>query len=417
MVRVRRLATVFLCIHLFCSQGAAGTPGTTDSGRVPGGMPGDSLSALEAAVSALANPAADYRNVLGRTLAQLSADDRNFLKTEIASFLQRAPVAGVDFKCGADFMRDMARKELWRLKDAVLDWKPEPVQPRVCYAAPYAIDSTRLPQTLEIYGYDFDQVALELFVMDRKGFFKDVTHALAKKSRYHLTVDLGEKGVTFAPDDDALALSWGHLVRHWIPLVQSTTPICSSSLEEVPAGKEIAYELPPIASGRGFEGTGAKVLANAALDFESNKIDATICTTAQGRTPISGCAVEYVYTSDAERQIEWVFGNLQAEMAYTRGDRPTHMSAGAPRGPVAQWRFDGFGRDSLADTKPRMTVRLRKVRLVSTQPEGCISAIQYLEARRQGAMSSGTVRRLDPELRRIDRDILKLRPRFAPPLS
>src|SRR6266581_6084636 len=96
-VRLRRLMTVLLCILLFCSRGTDGSPRTTDSERAPDGTLGDSLSALEAAVSALANPAADYRDVLGRTLARLSADDRNFLKSEIASFLQRAPLAGTDF--------------------------------------------------------------------------------------------------------------------------------------------------------------------------------------------------------------------------------------------------------------------------------------------------------------------------------
>ena len=133
----------------------------------------------------------------------------------------------------------------------------------------------------------------------------------------------------------------GHLVRHWIPLVQSTTPICSSSIEEVPASKEIAYTLPPIARELGFYSDAAKILANAALDYESNKIDATICTTAEGRTPISGCAVEYVYTSDADRVIEWVFGKPQAEIAHKREVQPTQVSVGAR---FSTWRLVGRAR-------------------------------------------------------------------------
>ena len=103
------------------------------------------------------------------------------------------------------------------------------------------------------------------------------------------------------------------------------------------------------------------------------------------------------------------------DIAYTHGNRPKEIKESAQGGPVAQWIFDGFEEKSPADTGAQITVRLPEIRVVSTQPDGCVSAIQYLEAQRQKAIGPDTIRRLDPQLRKMNPEILKLRPRFAPP--
>jgi len=59
-----------------------------------------------------------------------------------------------------------------------------------------------------------------------------------------------------------------------------------------------------------------------------------------------------------------------------------------------------------------VTAQLNDIRLVSSEGEGCISPIAYLEAKRTTRLTPETRRALDPQLESVD---LTLRPRFAPP--
>jgi hypothetical protein len=377
----------------------------------------DTVLVIDQAIKALTNPSADYRKILEGTLATLPRDSQDFIRADIRNFLDRAPAVGVDFKCDASFVQYTALKELGRLKDTLLNTNPQPARPQFCYAVPIAVDATRPVDALEIYGYDFDQVPLEMFVMNSDGFFKDVSFALIKKTHYHLTLNLGVNGVTFSSDSQMLSVAWGHLVRYSIPLIHPTTPLCGSWLEETPDGKTITYA-PLLIDGDGrFPAPGAKVWASATLDYESNKVDATLCVTAADpkgdSTIFSGCGVEYVYTSEPERVIEGVLAGLNSQVTYTHGNQGDDVMEGTRDGPVAQWTFAGLRRQS-EDTETQVTIRLRKIRVVSTQPDGCVSAIAYLEAKRMNALSPTTTERLDSQLKKIDPEISSLRPRFAP---
>ena len=269
----------------------------------------------------------------------------DFLNDDIKNFLARAPGAGADFKCGADFMRYRARQELWRLKDKLLNSNPPPAEPQFCYAQPFVVDLSLPAKSVDVYGYDLDQMPLEMFVMNSAGFFEDVTFALTRKSHFHLVFDLGNKKLKLSGKNQTLALVWGHLVRYSIALIQPTTPLCLSAIETIPSGKALSYQ-PPVISGDGrFGSAGARVWANAVLDYESNKVDATFCLTAadpkEGGTVVAGCAVEYVYTSDPDHVIEAVFGGLQSRIAYSAGAPPADVE-GAREGPVARWSFEGM---------------------------------------------------------------------------
>jgi hypothetical protein len=378
----------------------------------------DSVVVLERAINTLASPSAEYRKTLQDVIARLPPDSQEFVKTDISTFLKRAPDDRADFKCGDDFVRYRATKELLRIKDTLLHTNPQPAQPQFCYAVPFAIDPTRPINPIEIYGYDFDRVPLQILLMDNYGF-RDVSFTLIKRTHYHVTLDLAKNGVKFSPQNQVLAVTWGHLIQHSIPVIQSTTPVCSSRIEEIPAAKMITYAPLPINGERRFTGSGANVLANAFLDYESNKVDATVCMTAVEQTGdrggISGCGVEYVYASESDREIEWVFGNLEARMADHHDDWPNLVQKRAQGGPVAEWILAGFAGNSQANAEAKITIRLRKIRIVSTAAEGCVSAIAYSEAKRMNALSATTVLRLDSQLKKVDPAILKLRPRFAPP--
>ena len=376
----------------------------------------ETLLVIDQATSALDNSSADPRKILEGMLATLPPNSRDFVRADITSFLDRMPAAGADFKCGTRFLQYTARQQLWRVKDKLLNTNPQPAQPQFCYAAPFAVDTVQPTDALEIYGYDFDQAPLEIFIMNREGFFEDVSFALIQKTHYHLTVNLGKDGVKFSPESQTLSVAWGHLVRYSIPVIQLATPLCLSSIEEIPAGKTITYP-PLVIDGNGrFTRPEVKVWASATLDYESNKVDATVCMTATepGGATVSGCGVEYVYTSDPDRVIEWVFGGLQADVAYTHSNQAKKTADGSLSGPVAQWIFDGLGEKSTADTEAQITVQLRKIRVVSTDPGNCVSAIAYSEAKRMNALSLTTTDRLDSQLKKIDSEIITRRPRFAP---
>jgi len=377
-----------------------------------------SVLALERAINALASPSADHRKILHHILATLPSNSQEFLKNDLTTFLRRAPDAGADFKCSAEFLRYKARQELMRLRDTLLNDNPQPAHPQFCYAVPYALDATRPLGPIEIYGYDFDREPLQMLLMNTYGF-RDVTFALKQHTHYHLTLDLRTHGVTLSPDNQSLALAWGHLIRHSIPLIQPTTSLCPSRVEEIPAGKEIAYEPLLIDRHGSFRGAQARIWANAALDYQSNVVDATLCMTAversKHRRAVSGCGVEYVYTSEPDRLIEWASGELQARTSYSHSKDGSGTPDGARGGPVAQWIFSGFDGNAAAGTEPQVRIRLRRIRVVSTKTDGCVSAIVYSEARRMNALGPGSIRRLASQLKRVDPSILKLRPRFAPP--
>jgi hypothetical protein len=416
--RRRQLRILRLLGLIVCVCGAASIVADTVNDP-PDRTLTDTVVVLERAVSAFASPSADYRKIFQDALAALPSHSEDFVKADITTFLRRAPDAQSDFKCAPDFVRYRARKELLRLKDTLLDSAPQPARPQFCYAVPLAIDPMRPMVPIEIYGYDFDREPVQLLLMDNFGF-RDVTFAVVERTHYHLTLDLQGNGVKFSAANQTIALTMGHLIEHSIPLIQPDTPLCSSHIEEIPAGKVIAYAPPPIAGLRTTTvGQSARVLANAVLDYESNKVDATVCMTAvetnEQRTAISGCAVEYVYTSDPDRLIEWVFGGSQASFDSTAHRPESGVRKPTSNDPVARWMFPGLDPTSRSTTEAQVAVRLRPIRLVSTTTEPhCVSPVTYLEARRTHALDARTVRRLDPQLKGLRNEILKVRPRFAP---
>jgi len=407
--------TGLVCLALLCS-------GCTTTREIPAERASKPTTAnlvflLDDALNAIGNPSADYRSIFQNILVTLPRDSQDFVKAEITSFLQRAPTSGVDFKCGAEFMRYRAQQELWRLKDILLNMNPQPPEPQFCYAVPFAIDLAQPTHAVEVYGYDLDRAPLEIFLVNGD-VFQNVSFALINKTHYHLTVDLGKNGVKFSPDSQALSVAWGHLIRYSIPLIQLGTPLCSSSLEEIPAGKTITYA-PLLLGGEGrFREPGPRVWSNATLDYESNKVDATVCMTAaeqnSKRATFSGCGVEYVFTSESDRVIEGIFGEIEGYMTYTQGGQADEVKQGVQGGPVREWKFSGFGDSSGARREIQVAVQLNRVRVVSTAMDACVSAIAYSEAKRMNALSAETIRRLDPQLNKVDPEILELRPRFAP---
>jgi hypothetical protein len=163
---------------------------------------------------------------------------------------------------------------------------------------------------------------------------------------------------------------------------------------------------------------GTAAWADATLDYSSNKLEATICAAAAdpatGDSSFSGCTVGFLHTTDPDWGIEAVLGELTSRVTDVRGARAGEVRNGRD-GPVSQWVFRLAGSDGLEPGDLSVTARFKETRVVAVEGGECVSPLAYLEARRTAVLESATRQTLDPELKRIDRAILRVRPRFALP--
>ncbi|HET9130735.1 MAG TPA: hypothetical protein VFO86_07305, partial [Terriglobia bacterium] len=329
----------------------------------------------------------------------------------------RLPEEGTDLDCHPTFIRNRARQELRRIEDRLLSTDLQPPEPQFCYADPFVIDLAQPTKTLEVYGYDFDTKPLELFILNADGTFEDVSFALKNKSHTHVTVDLSTNGVKFSPRSQMLSVAWGHIVRYSVSLIHSTTDLCSSQIEEIPSGKSISFS-PDRISGSPSLNEKAVAQTNAVLNYEADKIEAMVCTLATDSksdpTTFAGCSVEYVYTTDPERVIDGVFMPLESRSSGMHLHPGSNTFPGRGSGPVSKWIFDIPDSQSKSNAEPAVTAVLGRIRIASTKVENCLPAVAYVEARRRSDMAASTVRRLDSQSKAIPKEILKLRPRFAP---
>jgi hypothetical protein len=366
---------------------------------------------LDEAIRVLGHSNAEYRTILKQTEAKLSRSDAQSIKEDLDRFLRRVPAASSDFKCNADFLRRKARQEMVRLKEILLTGSSQPAEAEVCYAAPFAVDMRRLPDTLEIYGYDFDRVAMEMFLVDPTDY-RDVSFALAPDTHYHVTFKLREKGVDLTSNSRMLGVTWGHLIHFSIPVIQPESHLCASKLEEVPAGNGVTFT----PDSNGFEGlptqTGATFWADVELDYQSNGVNALVCagdrTQDVRRSHFGGCGRQFLFTIDPDRTIESILGSSDGRIAYSNRNRATEVQNGTPADAVQQWTFVNKG------DAPELTIAFKKIRFVSRETEDCIPAIAYLEARRRNSLSSASLRILDAQMQQSALAASKLRPRFAP---
>ena len=85
-----------------------------------------------------------------------------------------------------------------------------------------------------------------------------------------------------------------------------------------------------------------------------------------------------VYATESDRVIDGVLGGLDDHVAYRLGDASDETRKGVKRGPVGEWTFGGLSGKACTAQEPRVTIRLRTTRVISTKTEGCVSAITYL---------------------------------------
>jgi hypothetical protein len=376
----------------------------------------NAMRIVDTALHALSAPNAEPRAILANAVTELARREGSTAAT-IQNFLTRAPAIGSDFKCGADFVRHRARKMLVGIKADLFGTGSDPVQPQACYATPFALDLTRQADALEIYGYDFDRTAVQMFLVASDGV-RDVSSSLIHRTHYHLTLPLGKGGVELTPSTRVLGLAWGNLIHYSVPTVQSTTRLCRSRIDDIPAGHRIEFT-PERTGGTWFRDARMSLTANLELDYDLNELDATVCMTAADtgadHDALSACVAQFVATIDPDRAIEGIVGGSASRVEDTRS-RSNRVALAHKDGPVRQWIVDGFGGTTSQDSDPTVSIALAGIRVASTETDGCLSPIAYLEAKRTRVLDPSTVRALDRQLGSVNAAIVKLRPRFAPPL-
>jgi hypothetical protein len=323
------------------------------------------------------------------------------------------PPAGNEFPCGTAFIRNRTWKELVRLREGLLGDSPAPLEPEACYTTPFAIDATQSPAAIEIYGVDFDRVAVEMFLVT-DAQFSDVSAGLTRRSRYHLSFDPKSVGAHLGSGSQFLGLAWGHLIHYSIPIVHPKSALCRSRVELVTPPDSLDIPLDALTGGE--TGGRFRVRANAALEFIENGSNATVCAIAQSTTPdgvtYSGCANRFLFTIDPDRRIEGVLERTEDRITFVASAKSREVEGGERGGPVRQWAIDTS--QSAAGKPPHLSVALQTLHVVSTENIGCVSPVAYAEAMRQHAIGPETMRALDGQLSQIPRAVRSLRPHFGP---
>jgi hypothetical protein len=374
------------------------------------------LAALDAAIQRLAVPGVDYRAVLRQADGSLPGDDDGSARAGIRAFLARTPSPGERFVCGSDFMQARASQALWRLRDEVAHTDADPVEPAVCYADPVAIDRSKQGESadLDIYGSDLDKVTLQLVVVTQSGY-RDVTSALLPKSAFHVGVNVA--AIPLSDTALSLGLAWGHVIHHWIPIIQPNSRLCASRIETIPGDRTVSWMPFGYPNARVLGQAESRTWAHLELNHSDNKVDAALCVTAaslRDRRSVAGCTVAFLYTTDPDRVIDGILGELTSQYVSARDEKFVAPFVRRQAGVVRQWSVEPVKASEAESNLSSVTARLNSIRVVSTVAYGCVSPVTYMEARRMGVVTSETQRALNPQLNRIDPTVLKVRPRFAP---
>jgi hypothetical protein len=142
----------------------------------------------------------------------------------------------------------------------------------------------------------------------------------------------------------------------------------------------------------------------------TNQLEANLCASLTGAKVYAGCTLRFVQTVDADHIIEGIVGATASRLDSRAAPGVRSGAIGASEGPVRRWSWQGLG----GPDTPQLTAHLGVVAVVSSDKERCISAVDFLEARRAGALSAATVQRLGPQVERMPREIRSMRPQFAP---
>ena len=165
----------------------------------------------------ITNDSTEWRRALENLVDRLLRDGRSALAQEVSDVLQRGIAsAGVEVRCGADFVGSQVVSALDRLVASLRNEIVPSPEPEICSVVPSVVDfrpGADVTNHIELYGYNFDSLGEELPIAltleDNDSQTLDVTNALAITTPYLMTIDLGTSGVPLTVTSSKLRLAYG----------------------------------------------------------------------------------------------------------------------------------------------------------------------------------------------------------------
>ena len=379
------------------------------------------VATLNDGIGALGSASADWQRVLEETRDKLIQQGQSTIANEVSNTLNRAIGAtGAEFRCNVDFLRVRVRQDLVRIRDRLLGLPAEAPEPALCDVVPLAVDVSLVPARLnhlEFFGYDFDTTPIQV-LLDNTAGSVDVSGTLDRPTHYHMTLNLGANGVALGPTSQRLRLRWNGKDISTIAVTQPATPVCESKI--VPfAHPPMTFIPPKVGSGDAeFGGHGPDVFGSVTLAPASGRVDVTIAMTARETrsdwTTASGATTTAFFNPDPGWRVEKIVEPASSTIHYTDTTTDRDDDFGSTGGPVSQWEFVGDTGGSEAGTRTRVTAHFVETHFVVTQATNCVSPHALQTARAQNLLSPEVASRIEPALRVVDPDILRLPSRVAP---
>ncbi|MEV7630290.1 hypothetical protein [Actinoplanes sp. NPDC089786] len=256
----------------------------------------NTVAVLEDSLTRLGQESEDWRSVLTDTAAKLTEDTQTTVRTEVTQLLQRgAQAAGVQARCGIDFLAARMGDGLRRILDRVLGRDQTPRQPKLCDASPALIELA-LPAdrrtSVQYSGWDLDtDPVIEAQLTGPAGSTPVPASALARVSAYLLVLNTGQNGIGPMLGSGAakVELRWQGMTLSEVPIVQPPPPECPPPKLErlLTQTTELApsNELSPN-SDEDFFGNGPTMdLHITVRTVESRRVEADVRVTARETHP------------------------------------------------------------------------------------------------------------------------------------
>ena len=156
----------------------------------------DATRVLDDGITTISQNSDSWQNTLQGMQSKLTVDTQQTLRNEINDLMKGSiAVANSGVQCDFDFIAHRVLQELKSLRaDLLKQPTPDTSEPAACVPVPAAIDFAHWQRngvpTAQVFGYDLDNSALALWLVDSNGQKSDMTSHLLKSSAYQRTVDL-----------------------------------------------------------------------------------------------------------------------------------------------------------------------------------------------------------------------------------
>ena len=174
---------------------------------------------IDQAIVELNNNPAGWQAVMNSLVNDLNKIEKNVANDAQVIATRATPVAGVEFRCNADFVGKRVKEDLERLSAKLRGNTPSPVEPVVCQLAfdPPQSDQTHInmasvPDQVLFYGYNFDAAspAAPELVLKNSGGDLSLKQWTTQPTHYLLTLNTAKSdGVQMCNlNDRSIVLRW-----------------------------------------------------------------------------------------------------------------------------------------------------------------------------------------------------------------